>query len=326
MTSHHSRQAGLVLPELIIVMAVSIVLLGATLATFTNFVSGSNESAKANDTAELARSTLEIEARQLRNLAKRVNNVGVIARVGGDDFVFQTSDPTRTWVRYCLDLSKGVGNGQLWEQTQAGNTPGAGTACPDKSTGAWSRTRVVATNIVNKYGGRTLPLFNYRCVDGTANCLKTLSASDQIIGVGAELLVDTTPGRAPAETQVTTGVYLRNQNQAPVATFTATAVAGAPRTIQLNASSSWDFEGRTLNFFWFRGTMPTSIDCTNPKETVSGTNISLWGGTFLGRGVVLRYAFPGALGAAGTSQTIGLVACDPGDRYGFVTKTVSIPS
>jgi hypothetical protein len=318
------REAGLVLPELIVVLFVATLLLGSTLFTFERFIVNSKESDRANDSAELARRTLEIEARQLRNLAKRVNNVGVIARVEGDDFIFQTSDPARTWVRYCLDLSKGASNGQVWEQVQAGDTAGSATACPAPT--GWGRSKVVADSIVNKYGGRTVPLFTYRCTDGTTACTSALATSDQIIGVNAMLLVDTTPGKDPAELQVTSGVYLRNQNQAPVATFTTTAVSGSARTIQLNASASTDFEGRTLNFYWFLGTMPNAVDCTKPQETVSGGSISLWGGTFLGRGVVLRHTWPGTTPAAGTAQTIGLVACDPGDRFGFVTKTVQIPS
>jgi type II secretory pathway pseudopilin PulG len=320
----HDRQAGFVLTELLVVMVVSTLLLGATLFTFERFIVNSNESDRANDSAEVARATLEIEARQLRNLAKRVNNVGVIGRVQGDDFIFQTSDPTRTWVRYCLDVSKGVSNGRIWEQTQSGDVAGTGAACP--ATSGWSTSKVVADSIVNRYAGRTLPLFTYRCVDGTIKCTSALSTSDQIIGVNAQLLVDTTPGRDPEELQVNSGVYLRNQNQAPVASFTSTGVSGQSRTIQLNASSSTDFEGRTLQFFWFLGTMPSAIDCTKPKETVSGTSVSLWGGSFMGRGVVLRYTWPGVTPPAGTAQTIGLVACDPGDRYGYVTQSVQIPS
>ena len=326
------REAGLVLPELLVAMVVSTMLLGATLFTFQSFITHSNESAKANDSAEMARATLEIQARQLRNVGKRVDNNDPkpddpnVYRTGPDDFIFRTSDPTRTWVRYCLDTRLGATRARLWEQTQTGLTPGSGTACPAPS--GWGVSKVVGDNIVNKSAGRTVPVFTYRCVDGTVSCTTTTLAFDKIVGVGTQLLVDTTPGKDPAELQVSSGVYLRNQNQAPTAVFTSTPVAGASRTVQLNASSSSDFENRTLSFYWFQGSMPTKVICDKPEETVVGPKrIGMWGSSrFLGRGVVLRNVFEAADGAAGTSQTIGLVACDPGGRYGFVSQTVLIPS
>jgi prepilin-type N-terminal cleavage/methylation domain-containing protein len=318
------RHAGFVLPELLVAMTVGLILLSATLLTFERFVHHSDENAKRNDTAELARRSLEIEARQLRNLAKRVNNADVIARMDPYDFVFQTSDPAKTWVRYCLDTSRGTSNGRVYEQVESGDVPGAGTACP--ATTGWKRSIVVADNIVNQSGGRTAPMFAYRCVDGTTSCTSSIATSDRLIGVNAQLLVDTTPGKPPEELQVNSGVYLRNQNQAPSAEFTSTPVSGSARTAQFNASSSSDFEGRTLTFYWFLGAMPTTIRCDQPKEAVVNSVVSMWGGSFIGTGVVLRYTWPGPTPAAGTPQTVGLVACDPGDRYGYVTKSVPIPS
>jgi prepilin-type N-terminal cleavage/methylation domain-containing protein len=344
-----TRQAGFVLPELIVAMTVGLILLSATLLTFERFVHHSNENDKRNDTAELARRSLDIEARQLRNLAKRVNNADVIARMNPYDFVFQTSDPAKTWVRYCLDTSQGTSNGRVFEQVESGDVPGAGTACP--ATSGWKRSIVVADNIVNQSGGRTAPMFTYRCVDGTTACTSSIATSDRLIGVNAQLLVDTTPAGPPEELQVNSGVYLRNetivdmtpgtgaqelrlvsgvylrnQNQAPSAVFSAPPVSGSARTVQFNASSSTDFEGRTLTFYWFLGNMPTTIRCDQPKEAVTNSVVSMWGGSFIGTGVVLRYTWSGTTPAAGTQQTVGLVACDPGDRYGYVTKSVPIPS
>jgi prepilin-type N-terminal cleavage/methylation domain-containing protein len=318
------RHAGFVLPELLVAMSVGLILLSATLLTFERFVHHSNENDKRNDTAELARRSLDIEARQLRNLAKRVNNADVIARMAPYDFVFQTSDPAKTWVRYCLDTSQGTSYGRVFEQVESGDVPGTGTACP--ATSGWSRSVVVADNIVNQSGGRTAPMFTYRCVDGTTACTSSIATSDRLIGVNAQLLVDTTPAGPPEELQVNSGVYLRNQNQAPSAEFRSTPVSGSPRTAQFNASSSSDFEGRTLTFYWFLGNMPTTIRCDQPKEAVTNSVVSMWGGSFIGTGVVLRYTWPGTTPAAGTQQTVGLVACDPGDRYGYVTKSVPIPS
>jgi hypothetical protein len=231
-----------------------------------------------------------------------------------DDVVFQTSDPSKTWVRYCLDTSLGTANARVWEQTQTANTPGSTGRCGPSASG-WQRTINVAQNVVNRINGRNAPLFSYRCVSGGTACTASATTWDQIIGVDAQVIVDTTPNRAPAEMKVDSAVFLRNQNQAPVAVVNATPVAS--RTIKLNASGSSDFEGRTLEYYWFLGSMPSAIQCNQPTETVTNGVTKLWGGTYLGRGVVLQYTWPGTTPASGAGQTVGLVACDPGDRYGF---------
>jgi prepilin-type N-terminal cleavage/methylation domain-containing protein len=318
-TGRARRSDGFVLPELIIVMAIGLVLLMATLVTFDTFVSNSNENAKRTDSADQARTALEIEARQLRNLAKRVNNAAVINTVKSYDIVFQTSDPQKTWIRYCLDTSLGSDKGRLWQQTQSADTPGTTAACGPTASG-WAKNYAVASNVVNQIDGRDDPIFNYRCISGGTACTASSATWDQIIGVDAQLDIDTTPRKAPPEQEVQSGVYLRNQNQAPIAAMAPITVASQPHTLQLNASGSSDFEGRTLEYYWFLGTMPTNIQCGAPKETVSGTAITMWGGTYLGRGVILQYQWP----AAGTAQ-VGLVACDPGDRFDFITRTVNIP-
>jgi hypothetical protein len=69
--------------------------------------------------------------------------------------------------------------------------------------------------------------------------------------------------------------------------------------------------------WWFKGTMPTAIACDQPFVTVNAAGQQLlWGGVLIGDGVVLTHTFPTTDGAAGSLQKIGLVACDPGDRYG----------
>ena len=71
--------------------------------------------------------------------------------------------------------------------------------------------------------------------------------------MNAQLVVDTAPGQALGEERVASGVYLRNQNQAPVGSFTVTPISGSPRTVLLNGSGSSDFEQRTLTYYWFLG-------------------------------------------------------------------------
>ena len=92
---------------------------------------------------------------------------------------------------------------------------------------------------------------------------------------------------------MSSGVYLRNQNQTPVASFVATP-SSTSRTVLLNASASSDFEGRTLNYYWFKQALPDSaaIDCGNPTISGSGPVRTLWGAAgFIGEAITLSHTF-----------------------------------
>lgn len=314
---------GFVLTEVLLVMVIGMLLLGATLLTFQRFVTNANQNDVRNDTIEMARSALDVQAKQLRNLAQRTNDPVIVTPVGADELTFQTSDPTRTWVRYCMD-STDPANGKVFQQNQATAvnatsspvTAGMRAGCP---ASGWSVTRLVATNVVNRIGGLNRPIFSYQCAGGGTACLAPANA-DQIIGVNSTLYVDTKPVNGPGAERVTSGVYLRNQNQAPVARFTATPVSGASRTVLLNASGSSDYEQRTLSYFWFEGAMPTNIDCKQPGTSTAPPP---WGGNFISRSLTVQHAFAGTA----TSATVGLVVCDPGHRQSqLVTQTVTIPA
>ena len=265
----------------------------------------------------------------------------VIDTLGPYDLIFQTSDPARTWVRYCLNTATAPASterARLWtselavasSSASSPVTTGMRATCP--GTG-WSQTSVVADYVTNRRAGTDRPMFTYTCTTGTT-CTSTPAGYDQVIDIGARLVLDTTPGYGPSELQVASGVYLRNQNQAPVATFVWTR-ASTSRTIVLNAAGSTDFEGRTLDYYWFKTTMPTttSIDCSHPTISGSASPRTLWGaGGFIGSGITLTYTFPSTDGPAGATPNIGLVVCDPGDRYdtaGIPPKTaiaVAIPT
>ena len=314
---------GHTLPELLVVLVLSMIMLMATFAVFDASYRSAHKSDARFDTVEGARNGLDAQARQLRNLAKRLNNTPVIDTVANYDLIFQTSDPARTWMRYCLDTSApaSADRGRLWSSSlslPAGATAYAVTAgmrgaCP--GTG-WTKSEVVADGVTNRSSGRERPVFAYRCTDGTSGCTANAATFDQIVNVAAQTIIDSTPGTETQELLVATGVHLRNQNQAPVVSFVATPTIS--RTVLLNGSGSSDYEGRTLSMYWFKGTtMPTSITCDQPIVTLnaSGQRI-LWGGVLIGEGITLSHTFPNADGDPGTLQRIGLVACDPGDRYG----------
>jgi hypothetical protein len=197
-------------------------------------------------------------------------------------------------------------------------------SCPGSG---WTAKTIAAENVVNTIGGYDRPVFSFSCTTGGTACVGDATKYDQIIGVGSQLFVDTTPTIEPGELRVATAVYLRNQNQAPVAKFDVTS-AGS-RSVILNASGSSDYEGRTLAYYWFKGTIPTAanVKCDQPTTSLSGTDTMLWGGILIGYGVTLTHTFPAADGAAGATKQMALVACDPGGRSSFDgPRGVTIPS
>lgn len=334
-----SDERGVTLIELLVVISLSIGVLTATLTTFDNLMRSDRDNNARNDTAQLAREALDLQARQLRNLAKRVASP-VIDTMSPYDLIFQTNDPERTWTRYCLSTSPPAspGRGRLWMASLA--VPSAVTPAPVSAAmragcpgSGWTSTGMVADYVTNQRAGMDRPLFSYTCSSGTT-CTDDASTYDQVVAITAQTILDTTPDAAPAELAVTSSVYLRNQNQPPVASFQATP-ASASRTVTLNASASSDFEGRTLAYYWFKQQMPAtaSIDCAHPDPVDQGPNLprTLWGaGTvYIGSGITLAHTFALSDGVAGSSSTIGLVVCDPADRSptaGVLTHPVEIPS
>ena len=160
-----SSERGFTLIELLLVMSMSILLLGATLTSFTNFERKQKQSQTLTDSAQIARNSMDHAARQLRNLANQDPSqlTTTIALALPYDLVFQTSDPSRKWVRYCLDTAAGAGQpttasrGMLWESetlTAAAPTAPMLGACP--GTG-WSSRKVVADRVTNRIGGARSP-------------------------------------------------------------------------------------------------------------------------------------------------------------------------
>ncbi len=315
-------QRGITLVELLVSMTMALLLLGATLTTFDRFSHGVRENDARNDSAELARNAIDVQARQLRNLAKRLRTA-VIDTIGPHDLIFQTDDPARTWVRYCLHTSgpqTSPGRGKLWKAElavanaglTAPVTPAMRSGCPGSG---WTSVQVVVDHVTNLRAGLDRPTFSYECASGS-DCTASAANYDQVIGVRPEIFLDTTPDAPPAELRLSSGVFLRNQNQAPVARFEWTP--SASRSVVLNAAASSDFEGRSLRYYWFDKVLPAAanIDCAQPTATGSGSPRTLWGAAgFIGDGISRTHTFPLTDGVAGTPQHIGLVVCDPGDRH-----------
>lgn len=315
------NQDGFSLPEILIAMTIMLVIMGATLSSLDAFRSRQNVDQKRSETQERLRRGMDHLQRQLRNLATPQALVKSIALAGDYDIVFQTSDPTKRWVRYCVDPSDPLlasGGASLWYGVFNGPAAPAPTTCG--AGGTWNAMSVGAA-IVNTRAGLDRPVFTYnwpKNPDGTDDT----SDTSKVTRVRSELWVDPNPGVNPVEQTLTSGVFLRNQNQPPVPDFTSTpgGTTAAGFRVVLNASSTTDFEGRRLNYYWFYGAAPTIPAGCKPASDEPSTTANP--STYLGSGIVLEAVFP-----TGTSspQTVTLCAIDPGDLQATHSDPVSFP-
>jgi type II secretory pathway pseudopilin PulG len=290
--SRLTDETGVTIVELLVVILLVGVIMGATLTTFTQFERTSLVNQQQNDAQDQVRAGIGNLARELRNLASPTDELPeAIVRNGASDLVFQSvsSSATRR-VRYCLNTT----SRRLWRQVQLAPFSDPSTSCPDNS---WGSERTAVENVVN---GAARPVFSYNSTTLTA-----------ITEVGALLWVDVNPGKDPVESSLQTSVFLRNQNRAPIARFSV-AVSGS--TAILNGSPSDDPEGKALQFFWYDAAQTGNL-CTPLPAEVPQTGC-------VGSGIVLNYV-PPAFGtrslrlvvrdAAGlTSEASAQSVCVPG--------------
>jgi prepilin-type N-terminal cleavage/methylation domain-containing protein len=319
MTRAMRRQDGFTLVEMLIVCIISLVIFGATLSAWTSHYRASRSVERQNDNAEAARVALDRAARQLRNLANpTVNAITTIDRATGYDFIFQTSDPSKTWVRYCLQTSGGgtsVDNATLWEhESPNAITAAMRSACP--GTG-WTRTAAVVEHVTNQAGGIDRDAFTYECAVGSpAGCPSSTAQYSKITNAGIALWVDADRTDRVTELNVATSVFLRNQNEAPTSQIGTPVTRLSKERVLLNGSGSTDPEGRTLEYFWFE-TAPTaatiaSTPCTSPFPGAE------W------QGVTFNKKFDA--GTAGQAKTFYLLVRDPGCLTHMSSVTFSVPT
>jgi prepilin-type N-terminal cleavage/methylation domain-containing protein len=315
MSRLRGEERGFTLIEVMMVCSIFLVVLGATLTAFTAFTSANRRGEKQADQAETARVGLDIAARQLRNLANpTVTASTTIDRAEPYDFIFQTSDPAKTWVRYCAQTTPPASTNaaRLWETESSSATLSAGNraACP--GTG-WGTAHVISEKVSNRANAADRPIFTFECTAGQpASCPASAADYSRITNVGIELFVDDKVGDSLKEMRVSTAVYLRNQNEPPIAV--ATSARKATRQIIFNGAGSSDPEGRTMDFIWFKGTAPTAADF--PSCTAVPTRA-------VGEGVTYTHTFTEAIGS---TVNFWLVVRDPGCLTSTYPISVVVPS
>lgn len=277
MTRSLRAQTGFTLIELLLSMTLMLIVLGATLTSWDGFVTRQAKATRLQEQQDAVRVAMDRMIAQLRNLANPViASQNTIDTAEDYKLIFQTTDPAKQWVMYCVDATTRT----LWYQvsgvlaTNPNVNPEMRTGCPSNKTTAsaaapnyWATTLRISASVTN---GTSRPAFSYTTVDassGAASPLATpVSAANKprVKAVSADLWVDNDPGDDPPETELRSGVYLRNQNQAPTARFGVQQLTGKKYTF--SASGSSDPEQRTLQYNWYRTTgTPTSFPSTAPK-------------------------------------------------------------
>ena len=127
-------------------------------------------------------------------------------------------------------------------------------------------------------------------------CTASVDTYDQVVNITARTIVDTTPGRGRAELPVSSSVYLRNQNQAPVASFAGDAVLdlahGRPQCLWLDGLRGPN--ARTTTGSRGRCRPSASIDCAQPTgRPAPASPPTLWGAAgYIGEGITLTLHVP----------------------------------
>jgi prepilin-type N-terminal cleavage/methylation domain-containing protein len=299
--SPHRGEAGFTLIELLISMILVTVVMMATIQAFVSFNRNERVDRLQNESQDEARLTMERLTSQLRNLASPNDfSPKAVEKAEPYDIVFLTVDAIKPVtsanarnikrVRYCIGAVSG-GKASLIKQQQTWNVqtppPLFSTAgCPNAS---WGGNVEVAQDVVNTAQATPVPVFSYE--PGPA-------PTDAITAIHTNFMVDWNPGKSPVASELSSGVFLRNQNRSPVASCTA-VYAGTGKKVTLNGSASEDPEGFNLKEYkWY-----ADGKTTEPPDATGV--VALWDAPTSGTHTLrLAVKDQGDLPAEGTCQAV----------------------
>jgi type II secretory pathway pseudopilin PulG len=313
MMDRHGER-GFTLIELLVSMALTMIVMTAVITIFTVFINDTRYDGMRDQAQNDAKSLVDRMTRELRSAAAQSpGSPGLLERATQWDAIFETVNPSTSpqgqnaagqyRVRYCLNTSTGT----LWRQTDTWTqaTPPAvptSTACPDTSNSDFNNQVggqpccVELTDVTNDIDpSNPRPLFTYGPT-GYTNI-------DQIQEVQVNVVTDLNPGRLPGPApQLSSGVFLRNENTPPVAMFTPQTVGNGSGAfnVTLNGSASSDPNGQSLSYQWYANSGSTT-GCTS-NNTQGPSTGALSGGT--------TESFQAGPYAAGTTETFSLVVTD----------------
>ena len=246
------HEHGFTIVELLVTMAMALVVFGATLSVLEVFQRHNVYAQRRNENQDNARNAMDRIARSLRDvIAPASEFAGALETAGEYSTMFQTVDTSpgeygankkhAMRVRYCL-YDKEPSNELLLEQRQRSieePLPSAPASECIPGASGWTTTTLVE-HVTNRAGGQKRPLFTY-----------SASEAPQVVSVEINLYLELAPGQHPGETELMSGVSLRNANRKPVARLKANFFAGKNEQVVLNASESEDPDGLALTYKWW---------------------------------------------------------------------------
>jgi hypothetical protein len=249
-----SERGEFSLTGLLVAMLLMGVVMAATFSVFGTADRVTRSTELRNEAQDRGRTAIDRMTTELRNLASPTPDSPKAVEVATDtDLVFQTvhklapasstsNKANVKRVRYC------VAGGLLYRAEQGPWTTGTPPAMPSAAPGggcpgSWT-ARIVAANVLNS---AARPLFRFN------SAVLTEITS---VRVGLDLRVDPKRPAAVSDAELSSGVFLRNQNRVPAAAFTVVVTA---QGLLLNASPSQDPDGDVLKYEWFDVTLNKSI-------------------------------------------------------------------
>jgi type II secretory pathway component PulJ len=233
--------------ELLIASMLMLIVSAAALTTLDQMTRLGKNSERRLDQQDRVRTAARSIVHELRDVAASPERPTIIEQADDYDIVFKTvgdgaSAGANTMhlerVRYCLAGNRNAATVRQQTQSWTTATPPAIPSTATCPSAAWGSSTVVAEDITNRAGSQERPIFTYR-----------RTAAGEVQSISVKLYLDGDRSLEPPEALAETGVFLRNQNRVPVATFTATA-AGIGHVL-LNASESVDPEDQPLEVRWF---------------------------------------------------------------------------